>query len=119
LHLHLHLQEMRLKSNIALGVRQQACVVIAAVALSWLSLRVSIGRPAQDAQSFLDGILGVCPIWDVLLGFCPIVALAFTGSLWWTYLHSTREYGGWVAAATLAVIIPLCVFVVIWLAITT
>jgi hypothetical protein len=110
---------MRIKWNIALGVRQQACVVIAAVALSWLSLRVSIGRPARDAQSVLDGIMGVCPIRDVVLGICPIVALAFTGSLWWTYLRSTREYGGWVAAATLAVIIPLFAFVIMWLAITT
>ena len=107
---------MRLKRNIALGVRQQACVVIAAVALSWLSLRVAIGLPSRYAQSVLDGILGVCPIRDVVLGVCPIVALVFTGSLWWTYLHSTREYGGWVAAATLAVIIPCFVFVVVWLA---
>jgi hypothetical protein len=109
---------MRLQRHILLGVRQQACVVIAAVALSFLSLKVSIAVPRRDARSLLDAMLGVSPIWDVMNAVCPFVALVFSASLWWTYFHSARAYGGWVAAATLAVIIPLLVFVLVWLAIT-
>lgn len=97
---------MRSLRDITIGIRLQASVVMAAVALGCVSLPACLAFSEEGGLGF----------WDVLLGVCPVVALVFTVSVWWSYLHSTRAYGGWVAAATLAIIIPVILYLFLCLA---
>ena len=92
---------MRPLTNIKFGIRAQASVVIASVLLWCVSVPRLIGFGGQGGLRLLD----------VPIAVCPIVALLFTLTLWWSYLHSPRAYTGWVAAATLAVITPVILYV--------
>ena len=96
---------MRLKRNIAFGVRQQASSSLLPQrchGCQCVSPLVSVAICPECLGSHIGGLSDS----GCRIRLCPIVALVFTGSLWWTYLRSTREYGGWVSAATLAVIHP-------------
>lgn len=93
--------------GITIGLRVQASVVIAAVAL-WF---VSVVGCASESSYRKPGLR----FWDVMLGICPIVAVVFLVTLWWSYLRSMRTHGGWVAAATLALITPVILYVFLWL----
>jgi len=94
--------------NITIGVRVQASIVIATVAL-WF---VSVVGCASEGSYRRPGLR----FWDVVLGLCPVVAVVVLVTLWRSYLHSVRAHGVWVAAATLAVITPVLLYVFLWLA---
>jgi hypothetical protein len=97
---------MRPLANIKIGIRAQAIVVIASIVLWCVSVPRLIGFGGQGGLRLLD----------VPIAVCPVVALFFFLTLWWSYLHSARVYGGWVAAATLAIITPVFVYALFWLA---
>jgi hypothetical protein len=94
--------------GITIGIRAQASVVIAAVSL-WC---VSVVGCASEVSYRRPGLR----FWDIVLGVCPVVAVVFLVTLWWSYLHSMHAHGGWVSAATLAVITPVLLYVFLSLA---
>jgi len=97
---------MRLRRDIKIGIRLQSSLVIGAVVLWCLTL------PGCIALSEPGGLRFYHVVWLI----CPIVALVFFPTLWWSYLHSTRVHGCWVSAATLAIITPVFVYALLWLA---
>ena len=98
---------MRPPTNIKIGIRLQASVVIGAVAL-WF---VSIARIAGSSYR-RPGLR----FWEVVFGISAVTALAFVFSLWLSYLRSTRAHGAWVSAATMAVLTPIILYVFLCLA---
>jgi hypothetical protein len=98
---------MRPPNYIKIGIRLQASVVIAAVALWFVSIAGIAGSSYRR-----PGLR----FWEVVFGISACTALVFIFSLWLSYLRSTRAYGGWVSAATLAILVPIFLYVFLYLA---
>jgi hypothetical protein len=97
---------MRSMKNITVGIRLQASIVIGASLLWFVSL------PGCAAASEKPGLR----FGDLVSILCTFLALVFTALLWWSYLRSGRPHGRWVAAATLAILSPLIVGLLIYAA---
>jgi hypothetical protein len=80
-----------------IGVRLQASIVIG-ITLLWFA-----SVPGCVAASHKAGLR----FWDLVCIICPVLALALTAIMWWSYLRSDRLHGAWVGLATLAVLSPV------------
>lgn len=88
---------MKALRGIGIGVRLQASIVIG-ITLLWF-----VSVPGCAAASQKAGLR----FWDLVCIICPVLALSLTAFMWWSYLHSKRLHGRWVAVATLAVLSPV------------
>ena len=91
--------------RITIGIRWQAGIVIGLTVLWYLSFGIAMNN--------IKGDMSVS--WFAVYVLLPVVALLFTVIMWWSYLHSDRTQGTWVAVATLVFFSPFILVAAVYL----
>jgi hypothetical protein len=93
-----------LNNRITVGTRALAAIVITVTALWYLSVGI--------AMNSVKGTLSL--FWWAVLVLFPLTALIFAAIMWWSYIRSDRAYSPWVAIATLLLLLPALMFLLIY-----
>jgi|SRR6266403_4370617 len=90
--------------KVVVGVRSQAIIVMVLTALWYASFGYGMAHMKEKSSDF----------WFAALVLSLPVALLFTAILWWSYFRSDRTHSGWVAAATLVLLSPVVLSLLIY-----
>jgi len=86
------------------GVRSQAIIVMVLTGLWYVSCAYGIGHIKGRSSDF----------WSAALVLSLPIALLFAAILWWSYFRSDRTHSAWVAAATVVLLSPLILSLLIY-----